>query len=167
MKENESQFLTVEEKEVLKKICTHLAFDDREEILQFVIDHIDQSLASTIGEGQRKQGILKADILVREGLRALNELANEQFSLRYIELEPEKQRTMLEEISKQQTGPGAYWGNIAPKDFFKKLLTLTVEAYCSYPTVWSEMGYGGPAYPRGYVRTQMGQLDPWEAKPKR
>ncbi|KQX56587.1 hypothetical protein ASD40_04085 [Paenibacillus sp. Root444D2] len=32
--------------------------------------------------------------------------------------------------------------------------------------VWSEIGYAGPAYPRGYVRTQLGQLDPWEAQPK-
>lgn len=33
-----------------------------------------------------------------------------------------------------------------------------------HPRVWSEIGYAGPAYPRGYVRTQLGQLDPWEAK---
>lgn len=51
-------------------------------------------------------------------------------------------------------------------EFFQKLLTLTVEAYYSHPKVWSGLGYGGPAYPRGYVRTQLGQLDPWEAKPE-
>jgi len=30
--------------------------------------------------------------------------------------------------------------------------------------VWSEMGYGGPAYPRGYYRIEAGVTDPWEAK---
>jgi hypothetical protein len=165
--EEKSQFLTMKERQMLKGICTHLTYDDRKEIIQFVIDHIDQSLASSIGEGQRKQGVLKADFLVREGLRVLNEQAKEQFLKPYAELEPEKQQAMLEEVSKQQTASGAPWGNIKPTDFFKKLLTLTVEAYCSYPTVWSEMGYGGPAYPRGYIRTQMGQLDPWEAQPER
>ncbi|WP_369127188.1 hypothetical protein [Paenibacillus antri] len=43
---------------------------------------------------------------------------------------------------------------------------MTLEAYYSHPAVWSEIGYGGPAYPRGYVRTQLGQLDPWEAHTK-
>ena len=167
MNEEKSQFLTMKEKQMLKRICAHLAYDDRKEIIQFVIDHIDQSLASSIGEGQRKQGVLKADFLVREGLRVLNEQAKERFINPYAELEPEKQQAMLKEISKQQTASSAPWGNIAPADFFKKLLTLTVEAYCSYPTVWSEMGHGGPAYPRGYIRTQMGQLDPWEAQPEK
>ncbi len=43
---------------------------------------------------------------------------------------------------------------------------MTAEAYYSHLVAWSEIGYGGPAYPRGYVRTQMGQLDPWEAQPE-
>lgn len=51
------------------------------------------------------------------------------------------------------------------KALFLRLLSWTVESYYSHPTVWSEIGYGGPAYPRGYVRANIGQLDPWEAKP--
>ena len=50
------------------------------------------------------------------------------------------------------------------KEFFETLLALAVEAYASHPAVWSEMGYGGPRYPRGYYRIEAGVTDPWEAK---
>jgi hypothetical protein len=38
-----------------------------------------------------------------------------------------------------------------------------VLAYYSHPTAWSEIGFGGPASPRGYVRMGFNRRDPWEA----
>ena len=31
------------------------------------------------------------------------------------------------------------------------------------PTAWNEIGFGGPASPRGYVRMDFDRRDPWEA----
>ena len=36
-------------------------------------------------------------------------------------------------------------------------------AYYAHPTAWNEMGFGGPASPRGYVRMDKNRRDPWEA----
>ncbi len=38
-----------------------------------------------------------------------------------------------------------------------------VHAYYAHPTAWSEIGWGGPASPRGYVRMDFDERDPWEA----
>jgi hypothetical protein len=38
-----------------------------------------------------------------------------------------------------------------------------INAYYAHPTAWSEIGFGGPASPRGYVRLDAGRRDPWEA----
>jgi hypothetical protein len=38
-----------------------------------------------------------------------------------------------------------------------------VLAYYAHPTAWSEIGWGGPASPRGYVRLDFNERDPWEA----
>ena len=38
-----------------------------------------------------------------------------------------------------------------------------VRAYYAHPTAWSEIGWGGPASPRGYVRMDFDERDPWEA----
>ena len=36
--------------------------------------------------------------------------------------------------------------------FAKRLLPDVVFAYYAHPTAWNEIGFGGPASPRGYVR---------------
>jgi hypothetical protein len=38
-----------------------------------------------------------------------------------------------------------------------------VLAYYAHPSAWSEIGWGGPASPRGYVRLDFNDRDPWEA----
>ena len=59
----------------------------------------------------------------------------------------------------------AGFGGVPAADFFKSvLLKAAVGVYYSHPAAWSEMGYGGPASPRGYVRLGVGERDPWEAR---
>ena len=40
--------------------------------------------------------------------------------------------------------------------------------FYSHPWAWNEIGFGGPAYPRGYMRLHSGagQREPWEAPPE-
>lgn len=55
------------------------------------------------------------------------------------------------------------WQGMSSSTFFRaRLLTGIVSAYWSHPTAWSEMGWGGPASPRGYVRMGYDERDPWE-----
>lgn len=162
----EYRFFTVEEAETLKRVCGDLVGDYRDDIIQFVLGHIDQSLSSSAGEGQRKAGVPKGQILIREGLKALQRSAEQKYLFAFIALDPSDRRQLLADVSLGQAPTVPEWTGVPQVEWFKKLLTLTVEAYYSHPTVWSEIGYGGPAYPRGYVRTQLGQLDPWEAQPE-
>jgi hypothetical protein len=43
------------------------------------------------------------------------------------------------------------------------VLSDVVSAYYSHPTAWNEIGWGGPASPRGYVRMDFNRRDAWEA----
>jgi hypothetical protein len=48
--------------------------------------------------------------------------------------------------------------------FFKeRVVSDVVKSYYAHPIAWSEIGWGGPASPRGYVRLQADRRDPWEA----
>jgi hypothetical protein len=42
-----------------------------------------------------------------------------------------------------------------------------VEVYYAHPWAWDEIGYGGPAYPRGYMRLENGEPEPWEVEEHR
>ena len=58
----------------------------------------------------------------------------------------------------------AAWGEMSAKTFFENRMAHDiVRAYYAHPTAWSEIGWGGPASPRGYVRMGFDRRDPWEA----
>jgi hypothetical protein len=58
----------------------------------------------------------------------------------------------------------AEWGSMGSKQFFSKRMARDIVlAYYAHPTAWSEIGWGGPASPRGYVRLDFDERDPWEA----
>ena len=47
------------------------------------------------------------------------------------------------------------------------LLQDCVNVYYSHPWAWDEIGFGGPAYPRAYMRLERGEPEPWEKDEKR
>lgn len=62
--------------------------------------------------------------------------------------------------------PGGAWDALPPARAWKVLTRYILAAFYSHPWAWSEIGFGGPAYPRGYARLAAGQRDHWE-KPER
>jgi len=157
-------YLTLVEVEMLRALCSMLAGDTRANVIQFVLQHIDRTVNGPTPESERGTAVPQASELVRTGLKLIDQWCLTTFSRPLIDLTEMEQHTIVSDLSegKLPLADPAF----PQKALFRRLLSWTVESYYSHPTVWSEIGYGGPAYPRGYVRTQIGQLDPWEAKPE-
>jgi hypothetical protein len=48
---------------------------------------------------------------------------------------------------------------------FKVLMRYVAQAFYSHPWAWNEIGFGGPAYPRGYGAfgsPHLGEAESWE-----
>ncbi|CAG7650411.1 gluconate 2-dehydrogenase subunit 3 family protein [Paenibacillus allorhizosphaerae] len=161
--EGEYVFLMTVEAEMLRSWCSLLMDDNRPEVIQYVIDHFDQSLGSG-KESQRKPGEPPLSQLVRGGLHALDQACQSMFTEHFFHLEAARQKQIMTDISEGQALPAEIWKPVPQTAFFQKMLSLTIDAYYSHPKIWSDIGYAGPAYPRGYVRMDLGQLDPWEPK---
>ncbi|KRF13542.1 gluconate 2-dehydrogenase subunit 3 family protein [Paenibacillus sp. Soil787] len=159
-------FLTGIEAVMVRRISSLLVSDQTPEVLDFIISHIDQTLHQSLGEGQRKAGVPESPELIRSGLQAIEQGVQLLYGSSFITLDIDRQKQYLQMISECNAEPLEVWNSIQQEPLFIKLLRLTVESYSSHPKVWSEIGYAGPAYPRGYVRTELGQLDPWEAQPE-
>lgn len=162
-REHSHRFLTPVEAETLRVWCALLMDDHRGDIIQTILTHIDQTLAENKGEGQRKVNVPPIQNLLRQGLKAIDEAGWIADSRPFFQLDETAQKLIMRQISDASYPPTEAWEGIPQKALFHKLLELSVEAYYSHPLVWSEIGFGGPAYPRGYVRAEPGQLDPWEA----
>jgi hypothetical protein len=161
------EYLNEQEVDMLSAICPLLVDDASPDVLSFILGHIDQTLHSSPGESQRKVGVPAGKDLIRQGLQALDKSAASSYSGSFVKLNSEAQKQLLQKLSGNKAEPASAWTSVPQQPLFQKLLNLTIESYCSHPKVWSEIGYAGPAYPRGYVRAQLGQLDPWEAKTER
>ncbi|MCK8817135.1 gluconate 2-dehydrogenase subunit 3 family protein [Natroniella sulfidigena] len=160
------EFLTGDEEQRLRVICKHLVYDNRDDIFDWVIHFIDQTLADEKGEYQRSPDAPPEKILVREGLKAIDKLAQKLYGNDFLSIDVKEQFDILASLQVGKAASIPEWSTIPQKDLFDKLLVLTVAPYYSHPTIWSEIGYGGPAHPRGYYRIELGLADPWEAQRK-
>jgi hypothetical protein len=43
---------------------------------------------------------------------------------------------------------------------------MALSAFYSHPWAWNEIGFGGPAYPRGFARLGAGEREHWETPPE-
>jgi hypothetical protein len=57
---------------------------------------------------------------------------------------------------------GEVWDELPPDKTWKVVSRAILSAFYSHPWAWNEIGFGGPAYPRGYARLGVGQRESWE-----
>ena len=58
------------------------------------------------------------------------------------------------------------WDDVDPAEAWGVVMRHALSAFYSHPWAWNEIGFGGPAYPRGYMRMGVGDhlgRDPHEA----
>jgi hypothetical protein len=100
----------------------------------------------------------------RQGLEAIAAEAHNRHGKHFEEMSPEEQDSLLTDMQENRV-ERRYWGDLPAGGFFlHHLLKDVAGIYYSHPDAWSEIGYGGPASPRGYARLGFDEHDPWEAE---
>jgi hypothetical protein len=159
----EPRFLAVDEFRTLDAISARIVPQPTTRPPIPVAALIDAKLLADSGEGYRDHRLPPLREAWQRGLRALDAEARAARGGAFHTLTAAEQDALLHAA---QAGAlsNAAWQGMASKLFFaKRLLPDIVKAYYSHPTAWSEIGYGGPASPRGYVRMEFDRRDPWEA----
>jgi hypothetical protein len=97
------------------------------------------------------------------GLQALDAEAREAYGRSFADLDGTPQDHLISRMQKGELSSPA-WDGMPCELFFKdRVMSEIPRAYYAHPASWNEMGFGGPASPRGYVRLDPGKRDPWEA----
>jgi hypothetical protein len=60
---------------------------------------------------------------------------------------------------------GEVWDSMSASRAWSVVMRAVLSAFYSHPWAWNEIGFGGPAYPRGYARLGAGQRESWEGAP--
>jgi hypothetical protein len=124
---------------------------------------IDRKLHLTQSDGYRLPGTPRDGDAWRLGLKALDAETRAAFGAPFHILMEEDQDVLLKRMQRGELRNPAWTGMTSDVFFRMRLARDIVLAYYAHPTAWSEIGWGGPASPRGYVRMDYEERDPWEA----
>ena len=58
------------------------------------------------------------------------------------------------------------WDGLPVEKAWSVVMRMVLSAFYSHPWAWNEIGFGGPAYPRGFARLGPGQREHWERPPR-
>jgi hypothetical protein len=157
------RFFTEDEWLTLTAICDRIVPQPKDRPPVPLAAMVDDKMASNRTDGYRDARLPKMQDAWRRGLRALDAEARARRGGRFNALDAAEQDALLTRMQRGAADNPA-WDGMPGELFFKhRLLHDVVAAYYAHPTAWNEIGFGGPASPRGYVRMGFDHRDPWEA----
>ncbi|ESS36683.1 gluconate 2-dehydrogenase subunit 3 family protein [Burkholderia cenocepacia] len=128
---------------------------------------VDARLAADGGDGYRDARLPPLRAAWQTGLAALDAMARHAYGCLFAALGPCDADALLQAVQKGDVDPqvAPAWAGMDPHTFFMKRVLMDIcGAYYGHPFAWNEIGFGGPASPRGYVRMDFNRRDPWEAE---
>lgn len=159
----EPRFFSAEEWRTLGAICDRIMPQPKDRPPVPLPSYVDLKMADKVLDGYRYAQLPPQEEAWRRGLAALDQEARDAHGAPFHELAPARQDHLLRSMQRGEL-TGAAWGGMPCKMFFEhRLIPDITHAYYAHPFAWNEIGFGGPASPRGYVRTQLDRRDPWEA----
>jgi hypothetical protein len=158
------RFLSEEQWSLLEAIVARLVPQPERAEPVPIVPWIDDMLHKNETPGYRYADMPPMREAWRRGLDAIAAEARQRHGQGFEQLSPEQQDALLSEVQHNRVDK-QIWGDLPAGGFFlHHLLKQTVGVYYSHPDAWSEIGYGGPASPRGYARLGPDERDPWEAR---
>lgn len=158
------RFFTEAEWQTLESICARLVPQPERSNPIPIVPWIDEKLHHDRRDGFRYDDMPPLPEAWRLGLEGIDEESRRRFGTEFRALPEANQDTVLRGIQAGDVD-GRVWARLPAQRFFTTvLLKEVVGEYYAHPAAWSEVGFGGPASPRGYVRLGVNQRDPWEAR---
>ncbi len=158
------RFFSTEEWPIADALCRRILPQTDEADAVCLVAQLDAKLLADHGDGFRKESMPYMGEAWRRGLAAINEEAKSRHSDRGFAVLTDQERDTLLLSMQRGEVKGNRWARLDAKTFFERRILVDVPAlYYAHPKAWNEIGFGGPASPRGYLRLDGNRLDPWEA----
>jgi len=164
------RFFTPEEARTMEAVVDRiLPQDDRTDERRIpILPGIDERLFEDRIEGYRFEDMPPDQEIYRIAAQAFGEMAQTLHGRAFHDLSVYEQEEILKSIhaAKPQAAQ-QLWKQMNIERFWTLLVSDVVSVYYAHPWAWDEIGYGGPAYPRGYMRLEEGEPEPWEVEERR
>ena len=129
---------------------------------------LDERLAQNKTVGYRYTDMPHDRVVYELGIHAIDQTAEHMYRGKFMVLAFWQQDRVLQSIAKsEKDGAENIWEQMSITRFWQMIMVDAIDAYYAHPWAWDEIGFGGPAYPRAYIRLERGEPEPWEVREKR
>jgi Gluconate 2-dehydrogenase subunit 3 len=122
-----------------------------------VLELVDSRLALDQTDGWFYEDMPEDRDAWRFTLAALDEDALTRYEVHFGELDTARQESLVQAVQDLTT-----WHGIRAGHVWSLWTRYACAAFYSHPWAWNEIGFGGPAYPRGYRTIGLDAREPWE-----
>lgn len=155
------RFFTEQEARTLRVFCNVVTGQDAEPRIP-VLEMVDAKLHAGHLDGFRHHDMPPDSETWRQVAASLDRSAREHgCEDGFPSASSELQHEIVERFSK-----GDLEWELSVSKAWGVVMRGVLGAFYSHPWAWNEIGFGGPAYPRGYARLGAGQREHWEAPPE-
>ncbi len=156
------RFFRPEEEPALRAFCDVTTAQDSEPRVP-VAEMVDAKFADGKLDGYRYDDMPQDGQTWRLVLRGLDETAREDGADGFAALAIGDQERIVEALARGELSGGA-WGELNVTRAWSVCMRAVLSEFYSHPWAWNEIGFGGPAYPRGFMRLGQGAegLEPFE-----
>jgi hypothetical protein len=125
---------------------------------------IDQRYGTVSPEGFQFEDMPPNKEAWDQGLAGLDQSANTLFGRNFADLDAPRQDDVLRAVRRGDP-PGEAWQKMPAQRWWIYVALRQISGvYYAHPSAWDEIGFGGPAYPRGYFALSEGTPEPWEPR---
>ena len=146
------RFFSEAEAATLRAFCDVVLAQDREPRIP-VLEHVDAKLAAGKGEGYRYADLPEDGETWRLTARGLDAAGF-----------PGADDAERREICGAFAAGELDLGEANPAHAWSVVMRDALSAFYAHPWAWNEIGFGGPAYPRGYARLGVDLAESWEGE---
>jgi len=125
-----------------------------------VLHMVDARLAQGETDGWRYADMPEDGAAFLASLRGLDADARALADGDFADVDVAAQARILNDV---QTSNGR-WHDLRAKHVWSLWTRYACTAFYSHPWAWNEIGFGGPAYPRGYGNLGMDRRESWEVR---
>ncbi len=152
------RFFTPAQEAVATALCDQL-LGQADEPLVPLVAMIDARLAEQQTDGWHYADLPEDGQAWRDTLGYLDDDAGQKFGRGFARRPAAEQEVIIQAV--QDLGPGD-WHGLPASRVWSLWTRYACTAFYSHPAAWDEIGFPGPAYPRGYKNAGVGKREPFE-----
>lgn len=153
----EPSFFTDAERSAAAALLNQLTGQCEEPLGVPVLEMVDARLAAGETDGWRYADMPEDGQAWRDTLGYLDKDAHARCGTSFAEAPGRDQAAIIQAVQ-----DATEWHGMSAARVWSLWTRYACTAFYAHPHAWSEMGFPGPAYPRGYKNLGVGRLEPFE-----